>query len=170
MYIPFDEIDFNARIWIYQANRELNHEQVGTLTETLKAALNHWDAHGKPLVASGKIFHNRFVVIAADESAEMPSGCAIDKSVSWMRETGLAMNVDFFDRSVAWIDSQGHIRLTPISGVKELIFNEEILPSTLVFDNLVATKAQWMNRWKVPAESTWLKKYFEEKNAEIQSE
>lgn len=167
MYIPFDEIDFNARIWIYQANRELSPDQAGTLTETLKAAVNHWDAHGKPLVASFKLFHNRFVVLAADESYEMPSGCAIDKSVSWLREAGLAMNVDFFDRSVAWIDSLGRIRLAGISEVKTLIFEEEIGPSTPVFDNLVATKAQWMSRWKVPAQSTWLKKFFEEKNAHL---
>lgn len=169
MYIPFDEIDFGARIWIYQSNRELSPEQAGTLTETLKAALNHWDAHGKPLLASGKIFHNRFVVIAVDETHESPSGCAIDKSVSWMREAGIAMNIDFFDRSVAWIDGSGHIRLTPVPRVRDLIFEEEILPATQVFDNLVATKAQWMTRWKVAAESTWLKKYFVEKdNAELQ--
>jgi hypothetical protein len=167
MYIPFDEIDFNARIWIYQASHPLSPEQVGTLNETLKAAVNNWDAHGKPLLASVKIFHNQFVVIAADESAEMPSGCAIDKSVSWMREAGVAMKVDFFDRSVAWLDGQQHVRLTPLSEVKKLIFDEVITPSTTVFDNLVATKAQWMKRWKVPAASTWLKKYFDQKNAEI---
>lgn len=167
MYIPFDEIDFGARVWIYQANKELTHEQVGTLNETLKAAVNQWDAHGKPLVASFKIFHSRFVVIAADESYEMPSGCAIDKSVSWMREAGIAMNIDFFDRSVAWINSQGHLQLSKISEVKDLIYEEDILPSTQVFDPLVATKAQWMSKWKVPAENTWLKKYFEQKNAEL---
>lgn len=167
MYIPFDEIDFGARIWVYQSNKELSHDQVGTLNETLKAAVNQWDAHGKPLVASFKVFHNRFVVLAVDESHEMPSGCAIDKSVSWLREAGIAMNVDFFDRSVAWINSMGHIRLAKISEVRGLIFEEEILPSTQVFDNLVATKAQWMKRWKVSAESTWLKKFFEEKNAEL---
>lgn len=165
MYIPFDEIDFNARVWIYQANRPMNPDEVGTLTETLKAAVNNWNAHGKPLLASVKIFHNQFVVIAADESHELPSGCSIDKSVSWLREAGIAMNIDFFDRSVAWIDSAQHIRLTPIAEVKDLIFNETIAPSTVVFDNLVATKAQWMSRWKVPAESTWLKRYFEQKNA-----
>ncbi|GAA4443771.1 hypothetical protein GCM10023091_32900 [Ravibacter arvi] len=167
MYIPFDEIDFEARIWIYQANKVLNHDQAGTLLETLKAATNNWDAHGKPLVASAKIFYNRFVVLAVDEANELPSGCAIDKSVSWMREAGIAMNIDFFDRSVAWIDGHGDIQLTALPAVRDLIFQEDILPNTQVFDNLVKTKAEWMTRWKVPAASTWLKKYFEEKNAQI---
>ncbi len=165
MYIPFDEIDFNARVWVYQANKHLSQENVATLTETLKAALDSWDAHGKPLVASGKIFHNRFVVIAVDESHEQPSGCAIDKSTSWLKEAGRLLNVDFFDRSVAWLDAHNNVHTTPLTEVKQLILREEITPSTRVFDNLVATKAQWMKRWKVSAGSTWLKRYFEAKDA-----
>lgn len=161
MYIPFDEIDFDARVWIYQTDKSLSPELIATLTETLKAALNSWEAHGKPLLASGKIFYDRFVVIAVDESQEQPSGCAIDKSTHWFKQLGEAWGINFFDRSVAWIDGQQQVRTTPLNEVKELIQREEILPSTIVFDNLVETKAQWMSRWKVSAENTWLKRYFE---------
>ncbi|MFN3381454.1 MAG: hypothetical protein ACK41O_18485, partial [Runella zeae] len=99
MYLPFDEIDFEARVWIYQANRSLTHDEVSTLTETLIAALDGWEAHGLALTASGKIFLNRFVVIAVDESKELPSGCSIDKSTRWMQEIGGQWGIDFFDRS-----------------------------------------------------------------------
>ena len=46
MYIPFHDIAFEARVWIYQANRNLTDDEVGTLTETLKASLEGWEAHG----------------------------------------------------------------------------------------------------------------------------
>jgi hypothetical protein len=160
MYVPFDKIDFGARVWIYQANRELTEAEVGTLTETLKAALDDWAAHGKPLLASGKVFHNRFVVIAVDEAKELPSGCSIDRTVHWLQEIGQRLQVDFFDRSLAYLDERQQVRTLPIAEVKQAIADEEIGPSTTVFDNLVSTKAQWMTRWKVPADSTWLKRYF----------
>lgn len=165
MYIPFDEIDFNARLWIYQASRDLTQQEVGTITETLKAALDGWAAHSKPLLSSGKVFHNRFVVIAVDESHELPSGCSIDKTVHWLQELSHQLGVNFFDRSVAYLDTDGKVKTLSIQEVKQAIADEQITPSTTVFDNLVSTKAQWMKRWKVPADHTWLKRYFKQQTA-----
>lgn len=161
MYIHFHDIAFEARVWVYQANRNLTDDEVGTLTETLKAALEGWEAHGQALTASGKIFHNRFIVIAVDESKELPSGCSIDKSVHWLQEIGPRLGVDFFDRSLAYIDERGKIQTVAIPQIKSAVASEEIAPDTTIFDNTVVTKAQWMSRWKARADQTWLKRYFQ---------
>lgn len=165
MYIPFSDIDFQSRVWVYQANRELTPEETGIITETLKASLDTWEAHGKPLTASGKIFEHRFIVIAVDERDELPSGCSIDKSVHWLQEIGQRMNIDFFDRSLAYIDENNHVKTIPVPKIKQAIINETIQPTTTIFDNQVATKAQWMNRWKVPASNSWLNRYFTEQTS-----
>ena len=160
MYIPFDEIAFEARVWVYQANRNLNVQETGTITETLKAALEGWEAHGQPLVASGKVFLNRFVVIAVDETEALPSGCSIDKSTHWLQEIGGQLGVDFFDRSVAYLDADGQVQTIAVAQAKAAVADERILPETTVFNNLVATKAQWLSRWKICAEDAWLKRFF----------
>lgn len=165
MYIPFSDIDFQSRVWVYQANRELTPQETGIITETLKASLDTWEAHGKRLTASGKIFEHRFVVIAVDERDELPSGCSIDKSVHWLQEIGQRMNIDFFDRSVAYLDDNGHVQTIPVPKIRQAVINETILPSTTIFDNQVATKAQWMNRWKIPASNSWLNRYFSEQTS-----
>jgi hypothetical protein len=165
MYIPFSDIDFQARVWVYQANRELTAEETGIITETLKASLDTWEAHGKSLTASGKIFEHRFIVIAVDERDELPSGCSIDKSVHWLQEIGQRMNIDFFDRSLAYLDDNGHVQTIPVPKIKQAVINETIFPSTTIFDNQVATKAQWMNRWKIPASNSWLNRYFTEETS-----
>jgi hypothetical protein len=160
MYIPFDEIDFKARVWVYQANRNLTKEEVGAITETLKAALEGWQAHQQDLLASAKVFLNRFVVLAVDEAQELPSGCSIDKSVRWLQEIGTQIGADFFDRSVAYLDEAGQIQTLTLPQIKTAVATEQLTPETTVFDNLVATKAQWMSRWKTRAADTWLKRYF----------
>lgn len=165
MYIPFSDIDFQSRVWVYQANRELTSEETGIITETLKASLDTWEAHGKPLTASGKIFEHRFIVIAVDERDELPSGCSIDKSVHWLQEIGQRMNIDFFDRSLAYVDENDHVKTIPVPKIKQAVINETILPTTTIFDNQVATKAQWMNRWKIPASNSWLSRYFTEQTS-----
>lgn len=165
MYIPFSDIDFQARVWVYQANRELTPQETGIITETLKASLDTWEAHGKPLTASGKIFEHRFIVIAVDERDELPSGCSIDKSVHWLQEIGQRMDIDFFDRSLAYFDDNNHVQTIPVPKIKQAIINETILPNTTIFDNQVSTKAQWMNRWKIPASNSWLNRYFTEQTS-----
>ncbi|KAA0990421.1 hypothetical protein [Dyadobacter aurulentus] len=160
MYIPFSDIDFQSRVWVYQANRKLSDSETGIITETLKASLDSWEAHGKPLTASGKVFEHRFVVIAVDERDELPSGCSIDKSVHWLQEIGNRMQIDFFDRSLAYFDDNGEVQTIPVAKIKASVQEEIIVPSTTVFDNQVATKAQWMNRWKIPASNSWLNRYF----------
>jgi hypothetical protein len=165
MYIPFSDIDFQSRVWVYQANRELTSEETGIITETLKASLDTWEAHGKPLTAAGKIFEHRFIVIAVDERDELPSGCSIDKSVHWLQEIGQRMNIDFFDRSLAYVDENDHVQTIPVPKIKQAVINETILPTTTIFDNQVATKAQWMSRWKIPASNSWLNRYFTEQTS-----
>lgn len=165
MYIPFSDIDFESRVWVYQANRKLTNEEAGIITETLKASLDNWEAHGKPLTASGKIFEHRFVVIAVDERDELPSGCSIDKSVHWLQEIGQRMNINFFDRSLAYLDANDEVQTIPVPKIKQAVADEVIEPSTIIFDHQVATKAQWMTRWKIPASNSWLNRYFSQQTS-----
>ena len=165
MYIPFSNLDLEARVWVYQTNREITKEEAGIITETLKSALDLWEAHGKPLTASGKVFEHRFVVIGVDERDELPSGCSIDKSVHWLQQIGHQMNIDFFDRSLAYLDDYHIVQTVPVPKIKQSVLEEIITPSTIIFDNQVATKAQWMNRWKTPAFHSWLSRYFSEQTS-----
>jgi hypothetical protein len=164
MYIPFSDIDFNARVWVYQADRKLTNDETGIVTETLKAAVDTWEAHGKRLTASAKIFEHRFVVIAVDERDELPSGCSIDKSAHWLQEIGHQIQVDFFDRSLTYVDDMtGEVSSIPVPKIKQAVNESIILPGTVIFDNQVNTKAQWMKRWKIAASDSWLSRYFASK-------
>ena len=165
MFIQFSDLDFEARVWVYQANRELTKEETGIITETLKPALDSWAAHGKPLTASGKVFEHRFIVIGVDEREELPSGCSIDKSTHWLQEIGHQLNVDFFDRSLAYLDENNLVQTIPVPKIKKAVLDEIITPSTIIFDSQVATKAQWMKRWKTPASQSWLSRYFSQQTS-----
>ena len=165
MYIPFSNLDFEARVWIYQANRILTDQETGIINETLKSATDMWEAHGHALTASFKVFEHRFVVIGVDEKEELPSGCSIDKSTHWLQQIGNQLNIDFFDRSLAFLDENNTIKTVPVTKIKQAVSEEIIMPSTIIFDNQVATKAQWMKRWKTPASNSWLSRYFSQQTS-----
>ena len=99
MYVPFEELKAESRVWVYQANRPFSAEETKTVMTLLRSFCEQWVAHGQPLKASFKIEKNQFVVMAVDEDFHNPSGCSIDSSVGVLRQIHAATGVDLLDRS-----------------------------------------------------------------------
>ena len=159
MFIAFDQISDAARVWIYQANRPLSDGETAGIEKALAQTIADWNAHGQPLLGSAKVIYNRFVVIAADETANQPSGCSIDASTRWIKQIGEQADIDFFDRSVAFVGKNG-IETVSVSEAKAAVLSQKIMPNTLTFNNLVKTKAELLQNWETPAVESWLKRFF----------
>ncbi|WP_128547434.1 hypothetical protein [Larkinella soli] len=160
MWTSFDKLPDTARTWVYQSSRPLTEAEVAAIEKDIQPAVDNWAAHGTPLLGSVQLRNNRFLIIAVDEGHHLPSGCSIDASVRWVREIGLALNTDFFDRSVAFLSQDGVAHTLPLPQVKAAVADGQITPETTIFNNLVATKAELENNWQVKAGDSWLKRYF----------
>lgn len=164
MVISFDQITPNARLWVYQANRALTADEAGTIEAALQPALENWAAHGHPLLAAAKVVDGRFLLLAVDEGAGLPSGCSIDSSVHTVQEIGQAFGrtgapIDFMDRSVTYLDTNGAVQSLPLGSLKAAFADGTLTAETTVFNTLVKTKAEYLAAWHVPAAQTWLKRY-----------
>jgi hypothetical protein len=159
MYILFEKMPETARIWVYQANRDLVESEIDLIENTLKSVTNSWAAHGSPLLSSFKIFYNRFVVVATDESLNAASGCSIDASTRWLKDLGNQLNIDFFDRSQAYLDGET-IKTFSIFQAKQQVQNGIIHPDSIVFINNIQTIKDLWTSWKGLASNSYLKKYF----------
>jgi hypothetical protein len=161
MYIDFDKIPQNARIWVYQANRQLADNEVVMIDNYLKSALNQWAAHGASLLASTKVLYNRFVIIALDQSQNEASGCSIDASTHWFHELGKTLGIDFFDRSQAYFEGD-EIKTFSVFQSKKTVENGIISPETTIFNNIsLATLSDIANKWQIKAiEAPTLKRFF----------
>lgn len=160
MYSNFEELPASARVWIYQANSTLNDDDMQAIEEIAQPFFDQWAAHGAALKSSFKIFHNKFLVIAVDESHNAASGCSIDASVALVRELAQKLHVDFFDRTNVCFFVNDEIFESPMTGIKELVSNGSITESTLTFNNLVPTVGELNDNWLIPAKESWLKRYF----------
>ena len=81
MYVPFDRLPDEARVWIYATNRHLSDKEVIAIEQELIAFLTQWTAHQQALEASFSIPYNNFIVIGLNENKNLASGCSIDASV-----------------------------------------------------------------------------------------
>ena len=158
MYVPFDSLEDSARVWIYQAGRKLTEPEINTISETLSTFTHQWVAHGNPLKTSFKIFHDQFIVLAADEDFEQASGCSIDGAVRTIQQIDNTFKLNLFDRTqVAFLNDsvivikQNDLLKSLESGIWK--------HNTPTFNNVLASKADLSTKWIVPAGETWLKRY-----------
>lgn len=159
MFVPFNEMPGEAKVWAYQMNREITTPEQEVLAAAMKNFCEQWRAHGAPLRASFDIVHGHFLILAVDESASEASGCSIDGSMRVLKELGQQMGVDFFDRSQVAFLIDGRVKPYPVSALKGLFGNGTLNASLVTFNNLVGTKAEYLRHWKVEVSGSWLAKY-----------
>ncbi|MBX2897475.1 MAG: hypothetical protein KF763_18680 [Cyclobacteriaceae bacterium] len=158
MFLPFENLPDESRVWIYTGSRAFTEKETEIITALLHAFCEQWVAHSHPLQSSFQILENQFVVLAVNEDFHNPSGCSIDSSVGVLRKIQETTGIDLLDRSrVPFIINQ-KIELIPLAHLR-VQFQQGILQAeTLTFNTLAETKGQ-LEHWKLPAESTWLAKY-----------
>lgn len=160
MLTDFNSLSGESRIWIYQGNRPLSNKEVGEALVKLEAFLNQWAAHGNQLHASGKVFYNRFLIVATDQLFHMASGCSIDSSVRFIQELGEQLDVDFFRRTDLAFLKKGEVEVYSLGQLKSKIESGDITTEDLFFDNTIAKKSQLEKEWIVKAGESWLNRYF----------
>ena len=166
MYVAFDQLPPEARVWIYQANRPLSSPEIVATLPVLARFAEDWTSHGRTLHASAEFLHQHFLVFGLDEQVADASGCSIDASVRFVAQLEQQLGVELLDKShLAFLHSGTVLRLKR-SELKAAVAAGTIGPDTFYFDNTLATKAELDTKWPRPAGETWLTRYFgqEEKN------
>jgi hypothetical protein len=167
MLVPFESLPGNSRVWVYQANRKFNSTEADIISQELSSFVGQWEVHGQPMKASFKLFHNQFVVLAADEDYNAASGCSIDGSVRSLKQLGSNLDIDFFDRSAVAFKNNDEIFLIPVSQLKQALMSGKWNQTTLVFNNVIACKADVEKSWLAAAGKTWLKRYLPDEIVDV---
>lgn len=160
MYVAFDHLPPQARVWIYQASRPLAEAEIMTLLPRLAAFAKEWTSHGQQLMASAQLLHRQFLVIGLDEQVAGASGCSIDASVRFVQQLEQQLGVQLLEKSRMAFLANGELRLFTRRELRDAIAAGQVQPDTLYFNNTVATKRQLDDHWPAPAGQTWLASYF----------
>jgi hypothetical protein len=160
MYVSFDHLPPQARIWIYQASRPLTEEELMPLVPRLAAFAEEWTSHGRELAASAQFLHRQFLIIGLDEAVAGASGCSIDASVRFVQALEQQLGIELLEKSRMAFLSDGHLQLLTRRELREAIARGEVTADTLYFNNTLITKSELADKWPAPAGQTWLAAYF----------
>ena len=155
MLIPFKDLPDNARIWIYQSNRKLSDQEVAIVKIRTTEFLEIWTAHGSDLEAGFEVKYNRFIVIGLNQTNASASGCSIDASVRFIQSLEKEFEVDLLDKMNVTFYNGDFIAHKSLLDFKKMAKARSVSPNTVVFNNLVNTKAEYLENWEVPAKESW---------------
>ena len=155
MITDFNNLPDNSRIWIYQANRKMKDDEIAIIKEKTKDFLAKWTAHGADLEAGFETRYNRFIVIGLNQSNASASGCSIDASVNFIQSIEKEFGIDLLDKMNVTYYNGNYIAHKSLEEFKAMAKARSISMNTVVFNNLVDTKADYKEHWEVPAKYSW---------------
>ncbi len=146
----------NARVWIYQSSRAFIEKEEREVNEQLYQFYTQWQAHGAPVKGWAKLLFRQFIVILADETDVEVSGCSTDSSVRVVKSLERQYDVNFFDRMMITFLVKNKSEMLPFSQVQYALDKGYINKDTLIFNNVVTTKQELLEKWLVPLSESWL--------------
>ena len=160
MYVPFENLPVESKIWIYQSNRRFTDDELSEIDNELRTFIDSWAAHGTGLEASYLLKYNRFIILAVNQEIQSATGCSIDKSVSFIQEIEKKYEVDLLDKMNVTFKLGEHIAHKPLIDFKKMAKDKAVSENTIVFNNLVNTIEEWSDNWEVPARESWHSRFF----------
>ena len=159
MYIPYNTLPNNSRIWIYQSNREFTKKEVEYISIKAQDFINQWTRHGDRLKGSFTIKYNHFLALAVDESFTTISGCSIDSSVRFVKELESELNLDLMNKMNVTFKDKNRINSVKLFNFQQFVKEGKVTPETIVFNNIVSSKTDFESNWEIPAKDSWHKRF-----------
>ena len=160
MFVPFDQLPDNARVWIYPSSRKFSPDEVLVIRQKTKAFLEQWTAHGTQLQAGLDLPYDLFIVLGLNESIQSASGCSIDASVHFIQSLEQTFKITLLDKMNVTFRNKNAIDHISLKEFQTKAKEKKVNSDVIVFNNLVQNKMEYDSLWEVPASSSWHARYF----------
>ncbi|MCW2119958.1 ABC transporter ATPase [Flavobacterium sp. 7A] len=160
MYVPFENLPEESRIWIYQSNRKFSDVEMADIERDLKVFLESWAAHGTSLESSYQLKYNRFIILAVNQDVQAATGCSIDSSVEFIQSLEQKYSVDLLDKMNVTFKQGEHIAHKPLIDFKKMVKDKSVTENTIVFNNLINNVQEFNESWEVEAADSWHSRFF----------
>ena len=159
MFTEYKNLPNNSRVWIYQSDREFTAKEIEFISARAEDFINQWTRHGDDLKGSFTFKYNQVLVLAVDESFNNVSGCSIDSSVRFIQALEKELQLELMNKMNVTFKDNEHINLLTLADFQRYAKEQKVTLGTIVFNNMVATKEDFENKWEVPARESWHKRF-----------
>jgi hypothetical protein len=133
----------SSKVMIYASARVLDQTEQIWLAEQCDVFTAKWNTHGKAMQATSIILYDRFLCIIVNDSITAPSGCSIDSNVRFVKQIGMELNIDFFNRLNIWTSQNDQLEKVHFTSLPALPDH------TFIFETQVENLGKLRNAWPV---------------------
>lgn len=149
----------HSRVWMYKSAVAFTPAQTAAISKQGQAFADSWVSHGDEVRTAFGVLNDHFVVIVADLEDMVICGGSVDGSVQFIKRLEADMGLSLTDRMVVLYEKDAAIHTCRVPEVEDLLKTGEITADTIVFDDLVSTKADLDARFRTPLRNTWMARY-----------
>src|SRR5690349_5668021 len=154
--VSFEELPDDARVWVFGAAEALPAPASRQLLETVDDFLDHWNAHGSPLVCAREWRDDRFLAIGVDQSTAGASGCSIDGLFRTLARLEPELGTTLLGGGrVYYRDAEGRVNVTTRGTFNQLAREGKVGPDTPAFDTSITSADAWRDRFEQPTSRSW---------------
>lgn len=160
MLVDFKTLPEESKVWIYQANRSFNEEELAELNTKISTFVENWAAHGTGLEAGFDIRYKRFIILAVNQTGQAATGCSIDASVHFIQQLEKDYNVDLMDKMNVSYKQGEFVAYKTLIDFRKMAKDRAVTGKTIVFNNLVTNIEELNEAWEIPASESWHNRFF----------
>jgi hypothetical protein len=159
MFVNFDEIPEDAKVWVYPSSRKFYPNEIPEIEEKIRTFIAEWKADDASFKASYQFLYNRFLVITADDITTPLKNSDIDDSVAFILRLQETYEVALLDRMNICFKQGEFVQYKDLKDFKKLLKNKALTGKSIIFDNLITTKQDFENLWEIPIEESWYSRF-----------
>lgn len=159
MLVNHDSLSETASVWIYPSNRKFYPTEIDELEGKIKNFVENWRLEDPAFKASYQFLYNRFIILMAEDENGKLSTADIDIAVAFILALQGSYEITLLDRMNVCFKQGEFVQYKELSEFKKLVKNKAVTAKTIVFDNLISTKAELDEFWEIPLEESWYRRF-----------
>ena len=158
MFVPFENLSEEAKVWIYPSSRKFYQPEIPELEKKLEGFISNWKSEEEDFKASYQLKYNRFIIFSAEGNTPF-TNADIDGQVGFILQLQQEYEVELLDKMNVCFKQGEYVQYKDLKDFKKLIKNKAVNEKSIVFDNLITSKSEFEYYWEVPITDSWYNRF-----------
>ncbi|SNR73135.1 ABC transporter ATPase [Lutibacter flavus] len=159
MIVDFNKIPNWGKLWVFPSSRKFYPQEISELKEEIETFLNNWTHKSQSLNCAYQLKYDRFIIITVDDSEISLSLEAHDNLVAFIQNLEKKLEVILLDKINVCYKQGEFVQYKDLKEFKQLMKNKGVSQKTIVFDNMITTKAALEQDWEINIMDSWLGRF-----------
>lgn len=155
MFIKFQELPNDAKVWIYIGDRKLASNEKAELIGKIEPFLSRWKSEGKEFKSSYEILEDQILVVGGVSEGFALSGCTMDALKKTVEKWDESLQLNFTAIPKFCYRGPHAIVCRNQAQFKEDIRKGLVTEQTKVFDNTILAMEDYRKGIEFPIQKCW---------------